>query len=78
MSLGTLALIGICSSAGPLLSAAGRGAIPTVVGEILAGVIVGRTGLHVVDTVNSTLSLLSDIGFAMLMFQRRDERPAAR
>jgi hypothetical protein len=37
MSLGTLAVIGICGLAGPLLAEAGRGAVPVVVGEILAG-----------------------------------------
>lgn len=68
MSFGTLALIGLCGLAGPLLSAAGRGAVPVVVGEILAGMILGRTGFHAIDTTNTTLSFLSDIGFAMLMF----------
>ncbi len=68
MSLGTLALIGICGLVGPLLSAAGHGTIPAVVGEIIAGVIVGRTGLRWLDTSNATLSFLSDVGFAMLMF----------
>jgi Kef-type K+ transport system membrane component KefB len=68
MSLGTLALIGICGLAGPLLSTVGRGAIPVVVGEILAGVLVGRTGVRVLHTGGATLSLLSDVGFAMLMF----------
>jgi len=68
MSLGTLALIGICGLCGPLLSAGARGAIPAVVGEILAGVVIGHTGLHAVDTSNPTLTFLADIGFAMLMF----------
>ncbi len=68
MSLGTLALIGVCGLVGPLLSAAGHGTIPAVVGEILAGVVVGRTGLHLLDTANVTLSFLSEVGFAMLMF----------
>lgn len=68
MSFGTLALIGICGLCGPLLSVAGRGAIPVVIGEILAGVIIGRTGLRIIDTSNTTLTFLSDIGFAMLMF----------
>ena len=68
MSFGTLALIGICGLCGPLLSVAGRGAIPAVIGEILAGVIIGRTGLRIIDTSNTTLAFLSDIGFAMLMF----------
>jgi Kef-type K+ transport system membrane component KefB len=67
MSLGTLALIGLCGLCGPLLSASTRGMIPAVVGEILGGVIVGRTGLRIVDTANPTLSFLSDVGFAMLM-----------
>ncbi len=68
MSLGTLALIGICGLCGPLLSAGARGAIPAVVGEILAGVVIGHTGLRAVDTSNPTLTFLADIGFAMLMF----------
>src|ERR1700674_1291025 len=68
LSLGTLAVIGLCGLAGPLLSAAGRGAVPAVVGEILAGVIVGRTGFQAIDTSNATLSFLSDVGFLMLMF----------
>jgi Kef-type K+ transport system membrane component KefB len=68
MSLGTLALIGICGLCGPLLSAAGRGAIPVVVGEILAGVVIGQTGFHAINTSDPTLTFLADIGFAMLMF----------
>jgi Kef-type K+ transport system membrane component KefB len=67
VSFGTLALICLCGLAGPLLSAAGRGGIPVVIGEILAGVIIGRTGFDAFDTTNTTLSFLSNIGFAMLM-----------
>ena len=67
MSFGTLALVGLCGLCGPLLSAPSRGTIPVVVGEIAAGVVVGRTGLRAIDTGNSTLSFLSDVGFAMLM-----------
>lgn len=68
MSLGTLALIGICGLAGPLLSSVGGGAVPAVVGEILAGIVIGRTGLDVLPITSPTLSFLSDVGFAMLMF----------
>jgi Kef-type K+ transport system membrane component KefB len=68
MSFGTLALIGLCGLCGPLISVAARQAIPAVIGEILAGVIVGRTGLQVIHTANPTLTFLSAIGFAMLMF----------
>jgi Kef-type K+ transport system membrane component KefB len=68
VSFGALAVIGLCGLAGPMLSAAGRGTVPVVVGEILAGVILGRTGFAAIDTTNTTLSFLSDVGFAMLMF----------
>jgi Kef-type K+ transport system membrane component KefB len=68
MSLGTLALIGLCGLAGPLVSVAGRGAVPAVVGEILAGVLIGRTGLRAIDPSNATLSFLTEVGFVMLMF----------
>jgi Kef-type K+ transport system membrane component KefB len=68
MSFGTLALIGLCGFTGPLLSAVGRGAVPVVVGELLAGILLGQTGLHAIDTGDATLSFLSEIGFAMLMF----------
>jgi Kef-type K+ transport system membrane component KefB len=69
MSFGTLALIAVCGLAGPLLSAAAGGAIPVVVGELLAGVAIGRTGLKAIDPADPTLSFLYEIGFAMLMFQ---------
>jgi Kef-type K+ transport system membrane component KefB len=68
MSLGVLALIGICGLSGPLLSASARGAIPVVIGEVVAGVIIGHTGLQVLDTSNPVLAFLADIGFLMLMF----------
>jgi Kef-type K+ transport system membrane component KefB len=68
MSLGTLALIGICGLAGPLVSAVGRGTVPAVLGEILAGVIAGETGFRVIPIHDPILLFLSDVGFAMLMF----------
>jgi len=67
MSFGTLALLGLCGLCGPLLSASSRGTVPVVVGEIAAGVIIGKTGLQAIDTGNATLAFLADIGFAMLM-----------
>jgi Kef-type K+ transport system membrane component KefB len=68
MSFGTLALISLCGLAGPLLAAAGKGAIPVVVGELLAGILLGQSGLKAIDTSNATLSFMAEIGFAMLMF----------
>jgi len=67
VSLGDLALIVAAGLAGPLLAASRRAFVPVVVGEILAGVVLGRSGLDVVDPDNVTLSFLADVGFAMLM-----------
>ena len=67
MSLGDLALIVAAGLAGPLLAASRRAFVPVVVGEILAGVVLGRSGLDVVNADNETLSFLADAGFAMLM-----------
>ena len=67
MSLGDLALIVAAGLAGPLLAASRRAFVPVVVGEILAGAILGRGGLDVIDTDNATVSFLSEAGFAMLM-----------
>jgi Kef-type K+ transport system membrane component KefB len=43
--------------------------VPAVVGEILAGIVIGRTGFGVLDTSDPTLVFLADVGFAMLMFE---------
>jgi Kef-type K+ transport system membrane component KefB len=68
VNFGALALIVLAGLAGPLLGV-GRGAfVPVVIGEVLAGVIVGRTGLDAVDLTDPTVQFLSDVGFAMLMF----------
>ena len=67
MSLGHLALIVAAGLAGPLLAASRRAFVPVVVGEILAGVVLGRSGLDVVHADNETLSFLAEAGFAMLM-----------
>jgi Kef-type K+ transport system membrane component KefB len=67
VSLGHLALIVAAGLAGPILAASRRAFVPVVVGEILAGVILGRSGLDVVPADNATLSFLAEVGFAMLM-----------
>ncbi len=68
MSFGILALIVCVGLLGPLLSAARPQLLPVVVGEIVAGVIIGRTGFDWLDTSNETVVFLADVGFAMLMF----------
>ncbi len=68
MDLGLIALIFTAALLGPALSLLARGAIPVVVGQLLAGVILGRTALHIVDPAQPDLALLYDLGFATLMF----------
>src|ERR1700710_2582697 len=68
MNLGILALICAAALLGPALSLLSRGALPAVVGQLLAGVVLGRTLLDVVHPANADLTLLYDIGFATLMF----------
>jgi Kef-type K+ transport system membrane component KefB len=68
MNFGTLALIVVAGLAGPLLAALPRFRVPLVVGEIGAGVLLGRTGLGWIDPGEPTVAFLSEVGFAMLMF----------
>ena len=67
MSFETLIVIVLAGLGGPLLGVAGRWFVPVVIGEILAGVIVGPSVLNAVDPANGTVSFLGEIGFAMLM-----------
>jgi Kef-type K+ transport system membrane component KefB len=39
-----------------------------VLGELAAGIVIGRTGLALVDAGNDSFTLLADIGFALIMF----------
>jgi Kef-type K+ transport system membrane component KefB len=68
VTFGVLTLIVGCGLAGPLLSAATRLAVPVVVGEIIAGLVIGRTGFALLNLADPTLIFLSAVGFAMLMF----------
>lgn len=67
MGFQTLLLIVLAGLGGPLLGIGGRSFVPVVIGEILAGIVVGRTGLEAVDPHNATVAVLGQVGFAMLM-----------
>lgn len=67
MSFGNLLVIVLAGLAGPLLALSGRRFVPVMVGEALAGVLVGDTGLRTVHPNGATLSFLGQVGFAMLM-----------
>jgi Kef-type K+ transport system membrane component KefB len=63
-----LTILVLAGLAGPLLAVGRRGLIPVVIGELIAGFVLGHTGFGVVDSSSQPLPVLSAIGFAMLMF----------
>jgi Kef-type K+ transport system membrane component KefB len=63
----TLLVIVLAGLGGPLLGVAGRRFVPVMIGEIIAGILVGPEVLDLVNPANGTVSFLGDIGFAMLM-----------
>jgi Kef-type K+ transport system membrane component KefB len=67
MSFGPLVVIVLAGLGGPLLGIAARTFVPVVIGEILAGILVGPEVLGGVSPSGATISLLGEIGFAMLM-----------
>jgi Kef-type K+ transport system membrane component KefB len=69
MSLFGLALVLAVGLAGPALAMSKRVRIPVVVGEILLGVLVGRTGTGWVDADQPVLSFLATAGFALVMLE---------
>ena len=68
MTFGVLALIVLAGLAGPLLAFGRQALIPVVVGELLAGVVIGISGFRWLDPAEPTTAFLAEIGFAMLMF----------
>jgi Kef-type K+ transport system membrane component KefB len=68
MTFGVLTVIVCAGLGGPLLSLIRGGLVPVVVGQLAAGVIVGKTGFGWVNPSEPTTAFLSAVGFAMLMF----------
>ena len=60
-------MIVLAGLGGPLLALLRRSFVPVMIGEIAAGAAVGASGLGAVHPANATTSLLSQVGFAMLM-----------
>ncbi|MGV9299509.1 cation:proton antiporter [Amycolatopsis sp. NPDC003676] len=67
MTLFAMAVVLLAGLAGPLLATPKRARIPIVVGEILLGVAVGRTGLGWVKADDPILSYVASAGFALVM-----------
>ena len=67
MTFITLALIVAAGLCGPLLAARESWRIPVVIGELFAGVLIGKTTFNWVDPEDVTLSFLADTGFGLTM-----------
>ncbi len=67
MSFEILLVIVLAGLGGPLLAVLSGRFVPVVIGELLAGILVGPEVLGAVDPTNGTLTFLAEIGFAMLM-----------
>ena len=63
-----LTILVLAGLAGPLLAFGKKGLIPVVIGELIAGAVLGHTGFGIIDSASQPLPVLSAIGFAMLMF----------
>ncbi len=63
-----LTILMLAGIVGPLLAYGRRGLVPVVIGELIAGFVLGRTGFGVINSATQPLPVLSAIGFAMLMF----------
>ncbi len=68
MSFGVLFILVLAGLAGPLLAASERLLVPVVIGELLAGLVLGHSGFAWLHPDQPTAAFLADIGFAMLMF----------
>lgn len=68
MSLQELALIGVVALLGPTFAAGTRWRVPVVIGELIAGMIIGRSGVQLVDATDATFSFLATLGFGLTMF----------
>ena len=64
----TLALLTAVGFAGPLVASLPHLRIPLIIGELVAGLILGKTGFGVLDEANPTFQLFANIGFALVMF----------
>jgi Kef-type K+ transport system membrane component KefB len=62
-----LFVIIVAGLVGPLLAAGRRPLIPAVIGELIAGIVLGHSGLGLIDATTPANALLYGLGFAMLM-----------
>jgi Kef-type K+ transport system membrane component KefB len=68
VDFGTLALIALVAILGPLLAVPCGWHLPVVLGELIAGIVLGRTGSRTLHPDNGTFAFLANVGFALVMF----------
>ncbi len=67
MTLTVLATLVLAGILGPVLASPKKMAIPVAVGEILVGMLLGRTGFSFIPS-GPSIQLFSSVGFALVMF----------
>jgi len=77
VSFGTLALVVGAGLLGPVLAWRWAWHVPDVLGVLLAGILLGRSGLRWLDATDPTFSFLADVGFALVMFVAGSHVPVA-
>lgn len=68
MTFPQLALVGLVALLGPLLAYPKGWHLPVVLGELVAGIAIGATGLRLVNAGDPLFTFLADLGFALVMF----------
>jgi Kef-type K+ transport system membrane component KefB len=68
VSFTMLAIVVAVGLLGPLLALRRNWNIPVVLGELLAGVLLGRTGIGYLDASDQRFTFLAEIGFGLVMF----------
>lgn len=68
VSFTMLAVVVAVGLAGPLLALRRGWHIPVVLGELIAGVILGKTGIGYLTASDPKFTFLADIGFGLVMF----------
>ena len=73
MMFASLTMVVLAGLLGPLLAAGKRPLVPVLVGELIAGIILGRTWIHVIHPSAQPLPAFMSLGFAMLMLSAGTE-----
>lgn len=68
-----LAVVVLAGLLGPLLASGRRLRVPVLVGELIGGILLGRTTLHVIDPALPPFPVFASLGFAMLMLESGTE-----